>query len=77
MPDLNPGDGGPNSIKNYWTHGPGAAKIRWGTPGDWTRCHLHLAKHVGDDRAKRFCAAWHIEVTGVATGSRLNPGNHR
>jgi hypothetical protein len=26
----------------YWVHGEGAAKIRWGTPGDFQRCVDHL-----------------------------------
>ena len=48
-----------------------------GTPGDWTRGVRHLTEHVGPARARRMCQTWHIEVTGVATGSRLNPGNNR
>ena len=34
-------------LRNYWTKGAGAAKIRWGSPGDLTRCHKHLEKYVG------------------------------
>jgi hypothetical protein len=80
MADVKPGDrgkGGNNNLEEYWKHGEGAAKIRWGTPGDWTRCHAHLAKHVGSERAKRICAQWHHDTTGVWPGSRLNPGNQR
>jgi hypothetical protein len=62
------------SLERYWKRGVGAAKIRWGTPGDWTRCHAHLAKHVGSERAKRICAQWHHDTTGVWPGDRRNPG---
>lgn len=34
-------------LRRYWTKGPGAAKIRWGTPGDLTRCAEQLTKYVG------------------------------
>jgi len=70
-------DGSSNQLKVYWTRPgePGYLRIRWGTPGDWTRCVRHLTEHVGAERARRMCQIWHIEVTGVATGSRLNPGN--
>lgn len=71
MPDTRPGDGGPTSIKQYWLTGPGAAKIAWHSPGDFTRCELHLEKHVGAERAKRFCAQWHFEMNGYW------PGDHR
>lgn len=63
-----------NNIANYWKRGEGAAKIRWGTPGDWTRCKRHLTKHVGSERAKRMCAQWHHDVTGVWPGDKRNPG---
>lgn len=52
------------------TTGPGALKIRWGTDGDFTRCTRHLVKHVGLARAKRICAQWHHDSTG------LWPGHH-
>lgn len=63
-------------LKRYWLRGVGAAKIRWNTPGDWTRCVKHLSKYVGV-RARGLCQTWHKEATGVYTGSRLNVGNKR
>ncbi len=41
-------------LRRYWLHGAGAAKIRWGTPGDWVRCHRHLSKYLGP-RSKGYC----------------------
>lgn len=45
-----------NELERYWKHGKGAIKIRWGTPGDFTRCVRQLDEHVGRERAKRICA---------------------
>jgi hypothetical protein len=42
-------------LKRYWTVGKGAAKIRWGTPGSWTRCYKHLLKYVGPKVAPGYC----------------------
>lgn len=66
--------GNAEELRRYWTRGKGAAKIRWGTPGDWTRCVRQLSKYMGP-RAKGYCQLRHKEVTGVYTGSRFNPGN--
>jgi hypothetical protein len=61
-------------LRNYWERGPGAAKIRWGTPGDLTRCHKHMAKYVGP-YAWGTCQNMHKEALGY-----WNPesrGRHR
>lgn len=65
--------GNAEALRRYWTRGKGAAKIRWGTPGDWTRCVRQLSKYMGP-RAKGYCQLRHKEATGVYTGSKLNPG---
>ena len=65
--------GNAEELRRYWTKGKGAAKIRWGTPGDWTRCVRQLSKYMGP-RAKGYCQLRHKEATGVYTGSRANPG---
>jgi hypothetical protein len=63
--------GGAEKLRKYWTSGPGAAKIMWGTPGDWTRCVRHLGKYMGT-RAKGYCALRHKEKTGMWTGDKGN-----
>jgi hypothetical protein len=68
--------GNAEELRQYWTRGKGAAKIRWGTPGDWTRCVRQLSKYMGP-RAKGYCQLRHKEATGVYTGSRLNPGRRK
>ena len=66
--------GNAETLRRYWSvSGPGNSKIRWGTPGDWTRCNRQLSRYLGA-RAKGYCQLLHIRNTGVGTGSRLNPG---
>jgi hypothetical protein len=61
--------GNAEELRRYWTKGKGAAKIRWGTKGDWTRCVRNLEKYMGP-RAKGYCALRHKEVTGLWTGDK-------
>jgi hypothetical protein len=68
--------GGAEKLRRYWTRGKGALKIRWGTPGDWTRCVRYLSKYMGP-RAKGYCQLRHKEVTGVYTGDPRNPGRKK
>jgi len=68
--------GNAEALRRYWTRGKGALKIRWGTPGDWTRCVRQLSKYMGP-RAKGYCQLRHKEVTGVYTGSKFNVGKKR
>jgi hypothetical protein len=63
-------------LRRYWTIGPGALKIRWNTPGDWTRCYRQLAKHMGP-RAKGYCSLRHKEMTGTWPGSKRNIGRRK
>lgn len=51
-------------LKNYWAYGRGAAKIRWGTPGDLTRCHRHLNKYM-PGRSWSYCNVIHKKVFGI------------
>lgn len=58
-------------LKNYWLHGAGSAKIRWGAPGDWGRCNRNLTKYMGT-RAKGYCQNLHKEAVGYYTGDKRN-----
>jgi len=60
--------GNAEKLRHYWTRGKGAAKIRWGQPGDWTRCVRHLSKYLGV-RAKGYCQLRHKEATGMYTAT--------
>lgn len=63
--------GNAEQLRRYWLSGEGAAKIRWNTPGDWTRCVRQLSKYMGP-RAKGYCALRHKEATGMWTGDKEN-----
>lgn len=61
--------GNAEKLRRYWLYGKGAAKIRWNTPGDWTRCFRQLSKYMGP-RARGYCALRHKEATGMWTGDQ-------
>lgn len=54
-------------LERYWTRGEGAAKIRWGTPGDFNRCVRNLREHFPAD-PEGLCANLHHEALGVWPG---------
>lgn len=55
-------------LKWYWTHGPGAVKIRWGELHDFDRCVTHLSKYVPPGEVKGLCANLHHDALGVWPG---------
>lgn len=62
-------------LHRYWTRGKGAAKIRWGTNGDFTRCTQQLRKYIGPRFLNRTCAQWHHDALGYWPGECGKPGN--
>ena len=68
--------GNAETLRRYWTVGKGGLKIRWNTPGDWTRCYRNLKKYMGP-RAKGYCSLRHHEMTGMWPGDKNNPGNNK
>ncbi len=73
---LDKNRGNAEDLRRYWTIGKGGLKIRWNTPGDWTRCFRHLKKYMGP-RAKGYCSLRHHEMTGMWPGDKNNPGNKK
>lgn len=66
-------------LRRYWTRGKGAAKIRWGFPGDFNRCRRHLAKYVKPQYLNGYCANRHYDATGFWPGKaplERRPGKH-
>ena len=59
--------GGAEKLRRYWVRGEGAAKIGWGTPGDWSRCVALLTEHMGA-RAKGYCNLRHHDALGYYPG---------
>jgi len=72
----------PAELKKYWLHGAGAAKIRWGTGGDFDRCRRAIQAEITKDGRKPLpdyeinglCANLHREATGATPGNA--PGEH-
>ena len=64
------------SLKQYWLTGKGAVKIRWGSPGDFTRCVSHVrraaAGEMTEEQVKGFCANLHHKAVGMWPGDRRN-----
>lgn len=58
----------PENLADYWTHGEGAAKIRWGTPGDFNRCRRQLSKYVSPGQISGLCANLHHMALGKWPG---------
>src|SRR6266568_5982277 len=54
---------GTERLHEYWVHGEGAAKIRWGEGGDFDRCVLHLGKFIKDPQG--YCAKAHHAALGI------------
>lgn len=64
----------PRQLQRAYVTGKVARRIRWGTPGDFTRCVRQARKHGMNSRmAKGFCANMHKLATGKwpAEGSRI------
>lgn len=56
-------------IRNYWTRGAGAGKIRWGQPGDFNRCRTQLRKYIANPQwLAGTCANLHFVALGVWPG---------
>lgn len=55
-------------LMRYWSVGPGAAKIRWNSPGDYDRCVVHLSKYVSPAIVHGLCQNLHQRATGFPAG---------
>lgn len=71
----------PAQLVRYWVAGAGAAKIGWGTDGDFDRCIVNIqaevsehGKPLSDRVVKGLCATLHKLATGATPGHA--PGEH-
>jgi 8-oxo-dGTP pyrophosphatase MutT (NUDIX family) len=55
-------------LRDYWVRGPGAAKIAWGTPGDFNRCRVNVAEYVKPQHINGYCANRHYDALGTWPG---------
>lgn len=58
----------PENLAEYWTTGEGAARIRWGTSGDFNRCRENLAQYVAPGQLSGMCANLHHRALGKWPG---------
>src|SRR5258708_16885209 len=75
MAETSPGDArATERLHEYWVHGEGAAKIRWGDPGDFDRCVRHLGKFIKDPQG--YCNLAHHAALGIypATHAAMEHG---
>lgn len=63
-------------LMEYWAHGAGAAKIDWGTPGDFARCEVELGKYVSPGIVAGLCSNLHKRATGFRPGHAPSEGGH-
>ena len=61
-------------LRDYWVRGPGAAKIGWGTPGDFNRCRLNVAEYVKPQYLNGYCANRHYDALGFWPGPSAHAG---
>lgn len=55
-------------LRDYWVRGPGAAKIAWGSPGDFNRCRANVAEYVKPQHLNGYCANRHYDALGTWPG---------
>lgn len=55
----------PDALARYWTTGAGAARIRWGTPGDLSRCARLIRPHVSPGQEWGTCQNLHKRLFGA------------
>jgi hypothetical protein len=70
--------GNADRLKLYWSHGEGAAKIRWGTPGDFDRCVRLVTEETGGKglNVKGYCNERHHEALGFYPATHAKMEKH-
>ena len=73
-----PHPGHAKDLHEYWVHGEGAAKIRWGTPGDFDRCTKQLEEHAHftPEQAHGYCNLAHHAATGTYPATHAKAEGH-
>lgn len=68
----------PPQLQKSYLSGKVAARIRWGTKGDYRRCVRQALKHgMSPYQAKGVCQTLHKKATGLYTGDRRHTGKRR
>lgn len=61
------------TLRRYWAEGEGAAKIRWGDPGDFARCVEHVSKFM-PGQAEGYCNLLHKRALGFYPATHAKMG---
>lgn len=66
----------PAQLQKSYIGGKVAARIRWGTSGDFTRCVKQARTHgMSGSKTKGFCANMHKAATGKWPNAGRNGGS--
>ena len=68
--------GNAEKLRRWYVNGGGAAKIRWGTEGDFMRCVRIAGKHMLVERAKGYCNLRHQDAVGAPRGRATRAPRH-
>ncbi|MFG3132865.1 2'-5' RNA ligase family protein [Streptomyces tendae] len=60
-----PDRGNAEHLRDWYAHGEGAARIGWGSSGDFDRCVALASKHMSPDDAKGYCNLRHHDALGI------------
>lgn len=65
----------PAQLRASYLTGKVARRIKWNTPGDYSRCVKQAMKHGMSPRvSKGLCQTLHKQATGMYTGDRRHTG---
>ncbi|MFE1289637.1 2'-5' RNA ligase family protein [Streptomyces sp. NPDC058751] len=57
--------GNAENLRDWYAHGEGAARIGWGSPGDFDRCVALASKHMSPEDAHGYCNLRHHDALGI------------
>ncbi|WP_086680029.1 HK97 family phage prohead protease [Streptomyces pseudogriseolus] len=57
--------GNAENLRHWYTRGEGAARIGWGTGGDFDRCVAIASEHMSAEEAKGYCNLRHHDALGI------------
>ncbi|MEU5181140.1 HK97 family phage prohead protease [Streptomyces longwoodensis] len=57
--------GNADNLRSWYTHGEGAARIGWGSDGDFDRCVAIASEHMSPELAKGYCNLRHHDALGI------------
>jgi phage head maturation protease len=67
--------GNAQTLRDYWSHGKGAAQIGWGSTGDYDRCVRLVSAHAEGMRDPHgYCAERHHEALGYWPATHAKMG---